>query len=357
MYALSAPRFAVVIVTYNSAAHVAGTLAALTTQLADGDEVLVVDNGSADGTLVAVRSAGERVRVHAAEANLGFAAGCNLGAAHTSAPLLLFLNPDAAPAPGCIAALRATAAARVDWGAWQPLVTLPGEERVNTSGGITHYLGFGWSGGHDEPTASVGGARREVSFASGAALVVRRAAWERVGGFDPTYFMYGEDLDLSLRLWLAGYGVGLEPAARVAHDYEFSKGAQKWFLLERNRWRTVLGAYPPGLLWPLLPALLLFELALLPFAARAGWLGAKLRAQLAVARSLPALLRRRRAVQALRVVSAAGFAERLTDSLDSPFLGDASRLPALVRLQAAYWAGVVGFVNARRAAAPELVAR
>jgi len=78
---LSEPRFAVVIVTYNSAAHVGHTLDALAGQLADGDEVLVVDNASSDGTLAAVRSAGGRVRVHAAGANLGFAAGCNLGAA------------------------------------------------------------------------------------------------------------------------------------------------------------------------------------------------------------------------------------------------------------------------------------
>ena len=147
-------------------------------------------------------------------------------------------------------------------------MTLPGGERVNTSGGVTHYLGFGWSGQHGEPTASVGEGRREVSFASGAALVVRRSAWDRVGGFDPDYFMYGEDLDLSLRLWLAGFAVGLEPGARVAHDYEFSKGAEKWFLLERNRWLTVLGVYPRALLALTLPALLFSEIALLVVAAR-----------------------------------------------------------------------------------------
>ena len=60
--------------------------------------------------------------------------------------------------------------------------------------------------------------------------------------------MYGEDLDLALRLRLAGWGVGVVPAARVEHDYDFAKGDYKWFHLERNRWWTVLGAYPTPLL-------------------------------------------------------------------------------------------------------------
>ena len=74
---------------------------------------------------------------------------------------------------------------------------------VNTSGNLVHWLGFGWAGAR--------AARRrgrpaecEVGFGSGAALVVRREAWEAAGGFDPDYFMYGEDLDLGLRLRLAG---------------------------------------------------------------------------------------------------------------------------------------------------------
>ena len=73
---------------------------------------------------------------------------------------------------------------------------------------------------------------------------MRRGAWDAAGGFDERYFMYGEDLDLSLRLRLAGWGLGLARAAEVAHDYEFAKGDYKWFYLERNRWWTVIGAYP-----------------------------------------------------------------------------------------------------------------
>jgi len=331
---------AVVIVTYENAGRVGGTLHAVLAQLQAGDELVVVDNGSRDGTADVVREAAPLARVLEQERNLGFAAGCNLGAAVSTAPLLLFLNPDATPAPGALEALRGAAGDRPRWGAWQALVTLPGGRDINTSGGITHFLGMGWAGSCGQPIGTAPDGPTEVSFASGAALVVRRAAWDHVGGFDERYFMYGEDLDLALRLWLSGFGVGLVPAAHVEHDYEFAKGERKWLLLERNRWWTVLSDYPAGLLIPLLPALLGAEAALLLVAARGGWLRAKLRAQAAVLRELPQILARRREVQARRTVGAGRLAEQLSASLDSAYLSGTAGMPRLAALQRAYWAAV-----------------
>jgi N-acetylglucosaminyl-diphospho-decaprenol L-rhamnosyltransferase len=250
------------------------------------------------------------------------------------------LNPDAVPAPGCLDALRACAAERPEWGAWQALVTMAGGELVNTAGNVVHYLGFGWAGQLGRSVATVDIRPHEVGFCSGAALVVRRDAWDDVGGFDERYFMYGEDLDLSLRLRLAGWGVGIAPAARVAHDYEFTKGDYKWFYLERNRWWTLVGDYPARLLALLAPGLLAFEVALLVAAWRGGWLRAKLRAQAAVLRALPAMLRRRRAVQATRRIAPRAFAAPLAASLDSPYLEGAARVPGVDAVQRLYWRAV-----------------
>jgi N-acetylglucosaminyl-diphospho-decaprenol L-rhamnosyltransferase len=324
---------AVVIVAYDSAPDLPGTLAALRPQLAHGDELLIIDNASSDDPANAAGGA----RVLRLEPNLGFAGGCNAGAAATTAPLLFFLNPDARPAPGCLEALRAAAGAHPGWGAWQALVTLPGGAEVNTRGGEVHWLGLGWSGGYGEPVGVVATDDRAVGFASGTALVVRRGAWDAAGGFDPEYFMYGEDVDLSFRLRLAGWVVGVVPAARVEHEYEFAKGSYKWFHLERNRLWTVIGAYPAAVLALTAPALIGLELALLVVAARGGWLRPKLQAQLAVLRTLPWALRRRRRVQALRRASPATFAAAMTASLDSPYV----EAPAVLeRMQAAYWAVV-----------------
>ncbi len=329
---------AVVVVTHDSAAHLPELLGALLEQLDPDDELVVVDNASSDDSVAAARNAGARVRVLETGANLGFGAGCHAGARETSAALLLFLNPDCQPEPGCFAQLRAAASERPSWGAWQATVLLP-DGRINTDGGVIHYLGIGWAGDCGKPLNAMPPGPREVAFPSGAALVVRRSAWDHLGGFDPTYFMYSEDLDLGLRLWLAGYSAGIVPDARVVHSYEFEKGPSKWFWLERNRWRTVMSVYPLPLLLVLAPALAGTELALLVVAALDGWLPAKLRAQAAGVAGLPRTLRRRRAIQATRSVTAREFATHLTASLDSPYL----RIGAtgwVFWAQSIYWQGV-----------------
>lgn len=331
------PAIAVVIVTYNSADGLPATLEALAGQLRPEDELVVVDNASTDGSAEVARASTPRAHVVEAGGNVGFAHGSNLGAAQTTAPLLFLLNPDCVPAPGCLDALRAAADARPGWGAWQALVTLEDHARVNTAGNPVHFLGFAWAGGLDEPVSAVGTDLREAGTASGAALAVRRAAWDAAGGFDARYFMYGEDVDLSLRLRLAGWEIGVAPAARVHHDYTFTKGDYKWFYLERNRWWTVLGTYPGRLLAATLPALLAFELVMLLAAWHGGWLRAKLRAQRAVLGDLRAILARRRAVQATRTAPPAAFADALVAHLDSPNLAAAQAIPGAAALTARYW--------------------
>ena len=329
---------AIVVVTHDSAKHLPGLIASLDQQLRADDEFVIVDNASGDQTTALAGHAGDRVRLVRSVENDGFAAGCHRGAAVTAAPLLLFLNPDCRPQPGCLDALRDAASAHPGWGAWQAAVLLD-DEHINTSGGVVHYAGIGWAGDCGKPISALPISAAEVAFASGAALVVRRSAWDHIGGLDRSYFLYVEDLDLGLRLWLAGYSVGIAPTARVVHDYEFNKGHGKWFWLERNRWHTVLSVYPLRLLVLVAPALLVLELVVHVTAARDGWLAAKLRADAAVVTGLPATFVRRRNVQATRRVHTRAFAARLTATLDSSYLAvNASSWAA--RAQAIYWAAV-----------------
>ena len=339
------PALAVVTVTHNSADQVRETLLEVSKQLREGDELVVVDNASADGTRATVHAAAPRALVLKRDHNIGFAAGCNVGVAATNAPLVLLLNPDAQPAPGCLDALRRTAVDRPAWGAWQALVTMAGGSRINTAGNVTHFLGMGWAGRCGQPVDHAPRTPVEVDFASGAALVLRREAWQVVGGFDERYFMYGEDLDLALRLWSTGWGVGVVPSARVEHDYEFAKGARKWFLLERNRWWTVLSDYPGILLLLLLPALFAAEIAVMATAARDGWLHAKLRSQAVLLKELPAVLRRRREVQASRTVPTGELARHLSASLESPYLGGLAHQPLVANVQRSYWSAVCALLG------------
>jgi GT2 family glycosyltransferase len=321
-------------VTFNSGAALEGSLPPVLAQLDTDDELVVVDNASSDDTIARVRRLAPRARVLAQERNLGFAAGCNTGAAVARGGLLVFLNPDAVVVDGFADAIRRPL--ERGWDAWMGVVTAG--EVLNTSGGIVHFTGIAWSGQVGEPLSSGPAEPGEVAFASGACLAVPRARWQELGGFAPQYFMYCEDVDLSLRAWLWGGRVGVEPAARVDHDYTFAKGGYKWRLLERNRAATVIRTYPGRLLALLAPVLLATELALLVIAPASGWGRSKLQAHADTVRALPRLLRERREIQARRAIGAREFARLLTPELSSPDLGPLARNPLLRAALRAYWA-------------------
>ena len=327
----------VVVVTFNSADAVGRSLPAIVAELREGDELIVCDNGSADETVARVGELAPAARVIEIPGNPGFGVACNAGAAAASNPLLLLLNPDAVVQPGFRDAIVLPLAESRGWDAWQGLVTSGDGSEVNTWGGVVHFTGISWAGGADRPIAEAPAAPAEITFPSGACLLIPRAVWEALGGFSPEYFLYHEDTDLGLRLWLAGHRVGLEPRALVEHEYEFDKGKSKWFYLEANRWATILRTYPARLLVALTPALLATELALHLVALVAGWLPQKLRADAAVLRALPRLRRERAAIQPGARIAARAFAELLTPDLDSGYLGRAAGSAPLRALLRGYW--------------------
>ncbi len=313
------------------------SLPQLVGQLGPDDELIVVDNGSSDGTAAIVAELAPDATVIEAGANLGFAAGCNRGAEAASGELLVLLNPDAIARPGFCEAIRRPAA-EGHWAAWMGLVTAEGGRVVNTRGGVVHFTGIAWAGGAGRPLESSPPIEPgEVGFASGACLAVPLESWRDVGGFAESFFLYQEDVDLSLRLRLGGGRIGIEPAAVVDHDYEFAKDAAKWRYLERNRWAMVVRTYPAPLLALLAPALLATELALLFASVAGGWAPQKLRAVAEALLALPRLLRERRAIQARRTVSSAEFAAALTPELSSPYLGRAARVAPLRWALRVYW--------------------
>jgi GT2 family glycosyltransferase len=334
-------RLSVVIVTHNHREAVREAVPAIVAQLEEGDELVVVDNDSADRTPAAVSELAPHAIVVEAGANLGFGAGCNRGASIASGELLCFLNPDAVPAPGFREGIERPLADGRGWGAWQGLVTTQAGRVVNTWGGVVHFTGIAWAGGMGEPVPAARVASAEPGFVSGACLAIPRATFERIGGFAERFFLYHEDVDLSLRLRLAGQRLGVEPSARVEHAYEFAKGQAKWRRLEANRWATLIRTYPSALLAMLAPALVATELALVPVAAAGGWLGQKLLSWWDTLRALGRLLRERRQIQKGRTIGAAEFARPFTADLASPYLGRAGRSRALRGALRAYWSVVL----------------
>jgi GT2 family glycosyltransferase len=192
--------------------------------------VLVHDNASDDGTADAIKARVPSVEVVAGERNIGFAAGVNRLIARSTAPWFLALNSDAWPEPGALEALLATADRHPSAAAVAPRILRPdgslehstfpfpslGVAAITAVGGYrrlwpgrSRRLALVGAWDHDEP--------REVDWAVGAALLIRRSALDAVGGLDESFFMYVEDLEWCWRARSRGWTIRFEPKAVVRH--------------------------------------------------------------------------------------------------------------------------------------------
>jgi GT2 family glycosyltransferase len=330
------PTLSVLIVAYESRDDLTKTLPALMGELGDADELIVVDNKPGDGSVEVVRELAPQARIVSPGRNTGFAGGADVGAEVAQGDLLVLLNPDAVPQSGWGESIRKPWLEERGWAAWQALVADGAGERINSAGNPIHFTGIVWAGGHDRPLGEAPPAG-EVPAASGACFAIPLSEWRRAGGFPPEFFMYHEDVDLSVRLRMGGGTVGIEPTAVVAHAYDFSASPDKWRWLERNRLAFLVRTYPRALLALLAPALLATELALLPVAAAGGWGGQKLQANREFVKWLPRLLRERRALQRRRTISNAEFASALTPDLDSELISSLVRSGPARLLLRGYW--------------------
>jgi N-acetylglucosaminyl-diphospho-decaprenol L-rhamnosyltransferase len=238
---------AVVVVTHDTCAELLGCLDSIPPD--EADEVVVVDAGSRDGTAVALR---HRVEVEARLrylplANAGFGRSANAGIRASSAPVVVLANADVRFGPGALTRLAATLDDDASIGALGPLVRYP-EGGIQASArrlpdirtAVAHallgrlapgnaatrrYHATDVTGVADqidvagvaEPRVAGDAGPRAVDWLSGCALALRREAVESVGGFDPGYFLYVEDLDLAVRLRAAGWRVAIDPRADVVH--------------------------------------------------------------------------------------------------------------------------------------------
>lgn len=330
------PTLSVLVVAYDSRDDLARTLPAVLPELGEDGELIVVENKPGDGSAEVVRELAPAARIVRMGRNTGFAGGCNAGAEAASGDLLVVLNPDAAPLPGFGEAIRRPWLEGRGWAAWQGLVADGAASRINSAGNPVHFTGIVWAGGHDRPLAEAPPAGG-VPALSGACLAIPLVEWRRMGGFAERFFMYHEDVDLSIRLRMAGGTVGIEPAAVVAHDYEFGANGEKWRWLERNRLAFLVRTYPAPLLALLAPALVATEIALLLVSASGGWGRQKLRADFEFLRWLPRLLRERRQLQRRRTVTAAEFASWLQADLDSSMISPLARSSPARWLLRTYW--------------------
>ncbi len=220
-------RVAAVTVTYFSGDTIGPFADSLRRASAEQVDLVVVDNGSDDGSLDAVADRPDVQVVHSRD-NLGYGGAANVGVAATETPFVIVANPDIVWDPGAIDALLAAAERWPRGAAFGPLihtpegVVYPSARLVPSLGrGIGHAV-FGWWWPSNPWTAAYRVEKdkpveRVAGWLSGSCLLLRREAFDLVGGFDTGYFMYFEDLDLGERLANAGWQNVYVPSAVVTH--------------------------------------------------------------------------------------------------------------------------------------------
>lgn len=328
------PAVSVIVLAWGAEPYLGACVESVLSTIGAGDELVLVDNGAQ--AAVAALPADERLRILHPESNLGFAGGCNAGAAVARGRTLVLLNSDAEVRPGAISRLAdAVSDPRVAIASGSVrLADQP--DLINTVGNPVQYLGVVWAGGYGEP-ADQHLEARDVTAATGAFLAVRREVWEELGGFPSEYFAYHEDTELSLRAWQRGYRVRYEPGAVAVHHYEFSRNPRKEFLLQRNRWFTVLTVYPSRLLLLVLPMMIAFDLALAVVSLRQGTVGAWLRATGSLVGHARLIRRRRAAVQAVSKLDATAFAALLAVRIEPAMIERPPGTALLNVVLAGYW--------------------
>jgi GT2 family glycosyltransferase len=273
---------AVIVLTYNSAEYLDALLASIAETVYEGTwTLIVVDNASTDETPRRLQKESAVTLIETGE-NLGYAGGMNVGidAARTmNAEYVVLLNHDVIVDHHWLSELMTVAQADAQIGAVQARVMLEqSREKINSIGNHIHYLGFGFTGGNGQTFNEADGAVRDITYASGAAVLLRMKAIDAVGAFDPTYFMYHEDLDLGWRLWRGGWRVVLAPRAIVYHAFDFARSIKKYYWMERNRFRVLLENYSLESLILIAPAFVVMEIGMLPYGILSGWWKEKVRA-------------------------------------------------------------------------------
>lgn len=237
-------RLSVVILNWNGRRHLERYLPSVVAHTEGDAEVVVADNGSTDDSLQWLRLNYPDVRVIRLDRNYGFAGGYNRALREVASEYVLLLNSDVEVTAGWWQPLVEVLDTESDVAAVAPKLLADMErtkfEYAGASGGFIDYLGYPFCRGrilsNVEEDRGQYDNRRDIFWASGAAMCCRRKVFESLGGFDEDFFAHMEEIDLQWRMQLAGWRIVIEPKSVVYHlgGGTLPASSRKIFLNHRN---------------------------------------------------------------------------------------------------------------------------
>jgi GT2 family glycosyltransferase len=322
------PEISVVVINWNGKHYLGPCLEALRRQSGVDFEVIVVDNGSEDGSqdFVEKEYTGREafpVRLIRNERNLGFCAANNRGFAASRSPFVAILNNDTEVEPGWLSSLRESFRGRPEIGmAACKILVYENPKKIDKVGHVIYPDGQNCGRGTGEIDHGQYDRQEEILWPDGCAAMFRREMLDQIGGFDEDFFIFGDDAELGMRARIAGWRCLYVPQAVVRHH---RGGAMKvastgrLVLIERNRVLLAVKLFPLSLLWLNVPYYVLRILAGVWAAlqsrgeiSRYQGAGGKLRAGFALLKGdlaaiplIPRMIRKRRVIRGISKLSPA----------------------------------------------------
>lgn len=304
------PTVAVVVVNWNAGGLLRKCVDSILAQICQPGRILVVDNGSTDGSLDGLGELSPRVEIVRLNENLGFAAANNHAVACLPEEIewVALLNPDAVAAPRWLQSLLAAAGENRDFSLFASrAVQSDRPEFLDGAGDVYHFTGLAWRNGYGRKVSEENLRDREVFSPCAAAALYRRSAWVETGGMDEKFFCYLEDVDLGFRMRLLGYRCLYVADAVVEHAGSYSTGRDSDFSVYHGH-RNLVWCFFKNLPLPLLmlcigPHLLMNLLTFVILTVQ-GRGRTMVRAKVDAVAGLPAILEQRKPVQQSRRVGA-----------------------------------------------------
>jgi len=308
----TAKSVSVIVLNWNGLEVTPSCLQSLLRQTHPTAEIIVVDNGSVDGSIALIKEDFPDTRLIELPENLGFAGGVNVGIKVATSDYVMLLNNDAVCEPKCIEELLKTAIAQKS-DITQAVILTANGKLIDSVGDEYSTWGLPYPGMRNQPASRLPNADQAIFSASGGASLYKMSLFDEVGYFDSSFFAYYEDVDISMRAQLMGKTIYLSSKAIVHHKMNYTANKLPGFSREmaiKNSIYLFWKNLPFPLILKVLPRFLYSNIRMTGAALTKGYPLAAIKAQLTALVNFPSIIIKRRYIQSSKKLSSAQF-ERL----------------------------------------------